>query len=60
MQIIGHKQLILDTKNGLSSSEVAATIPIAEDGQVGRKYIVLRGHFTLNSNGKEGVFTGYV
>jgi len=39
--------------NGPSSSEVAAIVPGSEDGEVGRRDIVLRRRGTLNSNGNE-------
>ncbi|CDF38542.1 unnamed protein product [Chondrus crispus] len=39
--------------NGPEASEVAALTPGNEDGEIGRRYIVVRRRGTLNSNGNE-------
>lgn len=39
--------------NAPQASEVAAIVPVIEDGEVGRRDIVLRRSGTLNSNGNE-------
>ncbi len=39
--------------NGLSCSEIAALIPGNEDGQIGKRDILVRKRFQANSNGNE-------